>query len=400
MQAGTPLLMRCDASVADTEIAVVCRDLSKKYLLMDKGDAWRLLFSKEPKNSRSFAALQDVSFTLPKGEFVGVLGRNGAGKSTLLRTIGGVFTATGGFLSVDGHVSGLYGLGIGGHSLITGRDFARRWLDLNGEPLHEIPAKIEEIHRFTELGDFFDRTLRTYSTGMRARLYFATVTAVNAPIYVIDEVLVVGDEYFSAKCWRRLRERLAHGASGLFAIHDWATMLKICTHAIVLEKGHVIDSGPAADVARRYVEVDAPEEGVADFAPDLPGNFVVRHGEAACLDFPVEVMSDVPLIFSMSVETFKPYYGWQHLLQISPTPFAGKPGRWNVKVSLPHMVLSPGRYLLNAFLAKDEANEFGEYKACAARGWLHGNALWLEVIGTPDKSLSRLQMDWSLARVA
>ena len=381
-----------------TEV-VVCRGLSKRFLLMDKGDAWRLLFAREPRGSRSFEALRDVEFTVPKGEFVGVLGRNGAGKSTLLRTVGGVFTPTGGFLAVDGHVSGLYGLGIGGHDLISGRDFATRWLDLNGEPRGGIPAKLEDIHAFTELGDFFDQAIRTYSTGMCARLFFAVVTAVNAPVYVIDEILTVGDEYFTAKCWRRLRERLAHGASGIFATHDWATMLKICTHAIVLEKGGVVDSGPAADVARHYLELDDLEEDVAEFARELPSRFSVRHGEAALLEFPVNALADDPLVFALSVEVFKPYYGWQHLVHRDPVRFGGEAGRWTIRVSLPRMVLTPGQYLLNVILARAEANEFGVYKTCAARGWLYGNALRLSVEGLPDDSLAHLPMDWSLARV-
>ena len=400
MGAGNPTIQRRHAREARAEAVVVCRDLSKKFLLMDKGDAWRLLFAREPRGSRSFEALRAVSFTVPKGEFTGVLGRNGAGKSTLLRTVGGVFTRTGGFLSVGGHVSGLYGLGVGGHDLISGRDFADRWLDLNGEPRRGIPAKVEDIHAFSELGDFFDRKMHTYSTGMRARLYFAVVTAVDAPVYVIDEILTVGDEYFTAKCWRRLRERLAHGASGVFATHDWATMLKICTHAIVLEKGRVADSGPAPEVARRYLELDALEEGVAEFAPELPDEFRVRQGEAALLEFPVLALTDDPLVFGLSVEVFKPYYGWQHLLHRDPVPFGGKAGRWTVRVSLPRMNLTPGRYLLNFGMSRAKTNKCGAYRPCAARGWLRGNPLWLSVDGEPEESLSHLPMDWSLAQVA
>ena len=400
MMAEGPMPRRRHRREALSEDVVVCRDLSKKFLLMDRGDTWRLLFAREPKGSHSFEALQDVSFTVPKGEFVGVLGRNGSGKSTLLRTVGGVFTRTGGFLSVGGHVSGLYGLGIGGHDLLSGRDFAYRWLDLNGESRRGIFGKVEDIHAFTELGDFFDRAIRTYSTGMCARLYFAVVTAVDAPIYVIDEVLTVGDEYFTAKSWRRLRERLAHGASGIFATHDWASMLKICTHAIVLEKGHVAESGPAFEVARHYLELDALEEGVAEFAPDLPAEYRVREGEAALLEFPVHALTDDPLVFGLSVEVFKPYYGWQHLLHQDPVPFGGKAGHWTVRVSLPQMVLTPGRYLLNVGMSRARADTLGAYRACAARGWLRGNPLWLSVEGKPDEPLSRLPMEWSMARVA
>ena len=383
---------------ADRKSAVVCENVDKHYLVMDKGDAWRLLFSRQPKGSKSFRALNDVSLTVPKGEFVGLLGRNGAGKSTLLRTIGGVFTPTAGFVDISGGVSGLYGLGIGGHDMLTGREFVQRWLDLSGEPRATIKEKAEEIKEFTELGDFFERPLRTYSTGMGARLFFATITAVNADVFVIDEVLVVGDEYFSAKCWRRMRERLANGASGVFATHDWAAMLKICSSAYVLEGGHVVDSGKAADVARRYIELDDPTPSIASFAPDLADVVCASHGEELRFSVPIDVMTDEPLCFSMSVEAFKPYYGWQHLLHLNAVPLVKGEGRQTVEVRIDQLPLSAGRYLLNLFVTYNAKTSGGERETLDVRSWLYGNAIQLDVDGHASSALAQLPFSWRVSK--
>lgn len=381
----------------DPEPVVVCERVGKHYLVMDKGDAWRLLFSRQPNGSKSFHALNDVTLMVPKGEFVGLLGRNGAGKSTLLRTIGGVFTPTAGFIDISGGVSGLYELGIGGHEMLTGREFVHRWLDLNGEGRAAIKEKIDEIKEFTELGDFFERPLRTYSTGMEARLFFATITAVNADVFLIDEVLVVGDEYFSAKCWRRMRERLANGASGVFATHDWAAMLKICSSACVLDGGRVADAGKAADVARRYIEMDDPTEGVAAFAPELADTVRATHGAELVFSVPIDVMTDELLSFSMSVETFKPYYGWQHLLHLNPTPLVEGRGRQSVNVRIDQLPLSPGRYLLNLFVTYATEKSGRQYETLDARSWLFGNAIQLDVDGQASSALAQLPFSWTVA---
>ena len=379
---------------------VTCTNVDKHFLVMDRGDAWRLLFSREPKGSRSFQALNDISLTVPKGEFVGLLGRNGAGKSTLLRTVGGVFTPTGGFVSIAGHVAGLYGLGIGGHELITGREFTRRWLDLNLEPTRDIPAMIEEVREFTELAEYFDRPLRTYSTGMRARLFFATVTAIRAAVYVIDEILVVGDEYFSAKCWRRLRERLANGASGLFATHDWSGMLKVCSQAYVLDHGRVVDSGSAVDVARRYIEIAELEPGIAEFGADLPEAVRLKFAEPGHISLPVTVHKSRNVAFAMSIEAFKPFYGWQHLLHVSPTPLADKPGRYRAEVSIPDLPLAPGQYTLNVFVVDAQGNAVGEHATFDARSWLYGNALGLTIEGDNNAAMASLDLDWTCNAIA
>src|SRR3954469_935343 len=225
-------------------IAITCRGVSKAFALVDGGNAWRLVFG-SAKDVPIFQALRDISFDVPKGQFVGVLGRNGAGKSTLLRVIGGVYAADRGSVSVDGALSGLYELGLVGNPELTGRAYADRLLNVHGFSERDRAAMIADIHEFSELGDRFDDPVLTYSAGMTARLFFSTATAGHYEVYLLDEILSVGDQHFQAKCWRRLRDRVSRGASGVLVTHDWSAILKMCETAHILESGRITFSGPA-----------------------------------------------------------------------------------------------------------------------------------------------------------
>jgi lipopolysaccharide transport system ATP-binding protein len=183
-------------------VAITCQGVSKSFVLVDGGNAWRIALVLGGKPTR-FQALRKVSFDVPKGQFVGVLGRNGAGKSTLLRVIGGVYAADEGRVSISGTMSGLYELGIIGNPQLTGRQYADRVLNVHRFATRERVAMSSDIHDFSELGDRFDDPVQTYSSGMSARLFFATATAGNYEVYLLDEILSVGDQHFQAKCWRR-----------------------------------------------------------------------------------------------------------------------------------------------------------------------------------------------------
>src|SRR5262245_7374012 len=233
-------------------VAVSCKGVSKSFALVDKGSAWRLAFG-AGRGVPHIKALDDVTFDVPKGQFVGILGRNGAGKSTLLRVLGGVFAPDSGQITIGGALSGLYELGLVGNPQLTGRQYAERLLTVHGFNRCERKEMIADIHEFTELGDRFEDPVLTYSAGMGARLYFATATAGRYDVYLIDEVLSVGDQHFQSKCWRRLRDRVSTGASGVLVTHDWAAIVKLSEIAYVLEKGCIIYSGPAERAARHYL---------------------------------------------------------------------------------------------------------------------------------------------------
>ena len=291
MPTSEPELARIDSATADTPNIVDVHDVSVRFRDVGARDLWRVILGHPPEGKAVYDALRHVSLDVRKGEFVGLLGRNGAGKSTLLRTIGGIIEPESGEVRLLDHAIGLYGLGIAGHAQLTGRDFTRRWLELSGMPTAQVKESIEEVADFTELGEYFDRPMKTYSTGMAARVFFGAITAVEAGVYLIDEILVVGDEYFSAKSWRRLRARLAGGASGVFATHDWSSMIKLCNRAYVLNSGEITDSGNAPEVARRYIEMPELTPGYAWFNDGLATELHAVSGQDVEWRFPVTLES-------------------------------------------------------------------------------------------------------------
>jgi lipopolysaccharide transport system ATP-binding protein len=332
-----------------------------------------------------------VTLQVPKGEFVGLLGRNGAGKSTLLRTVGGSYSATSGRVTVKGSLAAIYELGITGNERLTGHEFARRWLALHETSRRRTEAALAEILEFAELGAYFDQPIYTYSAGMRARLFFAVSTSLAGDIYLIDEVLTVGDEHFQAKCWRRMRERLTAGASGILATHDWSAILKLCRTTCVLERGRIVDRGPTPAVVQRYLELPPPRTGPAAFR-DLPAVYRAQSQVDAVLRFPIEVATSAPIWFGCSVEAFRQGLGWDHLLHVDPEPVTSRPGRHDIDVTIPTLPLSPGEYSLNLFLS--ERCPDGTLSSVDVRSWTYGSDLTLSVAGAPRASITVLPVRW------
>jgi lipopolysaccharide transport system ATP-binding protein len=199
---------------------ILCEEVRVRFPLVSPAGRWRLLLGIFANAWHE--ALSNVSVRVPHGKIVGVIGSNGAGKSTLLRTMAGVYPLSKGRVVRIGQVSALFELGGMGGLFITGKQYVLRWLRLNGVARLDCARLVEEIREFSELGARLDDRIYTYSAGMAARLYFSTVTSVGHDIYLIDEVLSVGDEHFQAKCWKRVRERLANGVSGVLVTHDWS----------------------------------------------------------------------------------------------------------------------------------------------------------------------------------
>jgi lipopolysaccharide transport system ATP-binding protein len=202
----------------------------------------------------SFKALDDVSFSIPRGAAVGIIGENGAGKSTLLKIIAGTTTPSVGSVNVNGVVAAILELGAAFHPEFTGRDNAVLYGALMGLEQSDMVGRLDAILDFAELGKFIDHPIKCYSTGMTMRLAFAVATHVDPDLLVIDEALAVGDGYFQKKCVNKILDIKAGGCTILFCSHSMYYVTSFCDRAIWLSSGRVEEDGPAQQVVTNYEE--------------------------------------------------------------------------------------------------------------------------------------------------
>ena len=199
-----------------------------------------------------FWALNDISFTVEKGDRVGVLGFNGAGKSTLLKVIAGVLKPTKGTVKVNGVIAPMLELGAGFDMNYSGKENIYLYGATMGYSRKFIEEKYDEIVEFSELKDFIEVPVKNYSSGMRARLGFAIATAVEPEILILDEVLSVGDAKFRKKSEAKIRSMFDKGITVLFVSHSVDQVLNICNKAIILDKGRIIAQGSAEEICEKY----------------------------------------------------------------------------------------------------------------------------------------------------
>lgn len=203
---------------------------------------------------QEFWALKDVTFSLNKGERLGILGLNGAGKSTLLKVVAGVLKPTEGTVTTKGKIVPLLELGAGFDKQYTGAENIYLYGAMLGYSKEFIKEKYDEIVEFSELGDFINVPVKNYSSGMRARLGFAIATVVEPEILILDEVLSVGDAKFRKKSEKKIRDMFDKGVTVLFVSHSIEQVKRLCNKAILLEHGHIIAEGNVEDVAKIYEE--------------------------------------------------------------------------------------------------------------------------------------------------
>jgi len=235
---------------------VEAKNLGKKYNLFDHpiDQVKEFLTFGKKRYHQEFWALKDISFNIKKGESFGVIGENGAGKSTLLKIVTGVTKPTTGNVEIRGKVGALLDLGTGFHPEYTGRENIFLSGSVMGFSDNEIRDILPEVIEFSDLGDFIDRPVRTYSTGMYVRLGFSIATSINPDLLVTDEVLSVGDENFQKKCIKRMEKFLIEGKTILLCSHGWFHIKKICQKAIWLGHGQIKSMGDASDVVNEYLD--------------------------------------------------------------------------------------------------------------------------------------------------
>jgi ABC-2 type transport system ATP-binding protein len=235
--------------------AIEIRNINKQFVLrhtrsLKEALVW-LLRGRKGDLSKKFHALRDLSIDVEHGETVALLGLNGSGKSTLLKHISGVMLPDSGTVRTGGRVAGLIEVGAGFHPDLSGRDN----VFLNGAILGMTEAQIKEkfdsIVEFAEIGEFIDTEVKFYSSGMYLRLAFSVAVHTDPDVFLVDEILAVGDEPFQKKCLAKIKELAAAGKTLVVVSHDLDLVAHVCDRGVLLEHGRVIMDGPVADVISR-----------------------------------------------------------------------------------------------------------------------------------------------------
>lgn len=237
-----------------SDLIIEAINISKIYQIYDK-PSMRLkqfIAGNKRKLYREFIALNKINISVKKGTTVGIVGRNGSGKSTLLQIIAGTLNPTFGEVYVKGRVAALLELGAGFNPEFTGRENIYLNASILGLEQNEVKKRYNEILEFSEIGDFIDQPVKTYSSGMFVRLAFSVITLTDPDIIIIDEALSVGDEKFQRKCYNHLDSLKERGCTILFVSHSMKTVEQICDYAYLLDGGQLIGEGEPKEVIDKY----------------------------------------------------------------------------------------------------------------------------------------------------
>jgi lipopolysaccharide transport system ATP-binding protein len=357
-----------------------CRDL-KKSLFYGVQDIVADLSGGRPGSDRlrkgEFWALQNVSFTLRRGEALGLIGANGAGKSTLLRILSGLIKPDTGSVMVDGRVAPLIALGAGFNPILTGRENIYANMSILGLPTRLIKQRFDQVVDFADLWEAIDAPVQSYSSGMAARLGFACAIHVEPEILLIDEVLSVGDVKFKMKCHQRLKKLRENGTAFILVSHNAHSVMNVCPLSVYLSRGQLIAAGKTESVIRQY-ETDLCLAG-SDAAtgvltlPEKPRSeslgidilsvcfkdpegkvlSALSTGEAACLS--VECQSFVEVEDANLGVIIKSLSGEQDLmLYLTSTGDSERlkihPGKAELQLQLPYCGLVPGVYSARIYI--------------------------------------------------
>jgi len=255
--------MSCNGvDAVNKDIAINIENLSKIYK-MYSNPLERMKEALNPfhkRYSRDFYALHDVSITIKKGDTVGFIGKNGAGKSTLLKVITGVLTPTSGNIEVNGRIASLLELGAGFNPEMTGIENIYMNGMLMGYSHSAMDERVDDILAFADIGDFIYQPVKTYSSGMFARVAFAVNAFVSPDILIVDEALSVGDMFFQSKCIDRMKHMLEDGVTVLFVSHDLFAVKSLCKRGIFLDKGKVIKDTDVSEAVEEYRKEQLTEQ--------------------------------------------------------------------------------------------------------------------------------------------
>ena len=240
-----------------SEIAITVKDLVVRYRKLNKFSIKKQLLKKyyKDKGPKTFEAIKGISFEVPKGEILGIIGKNGSGKSTLLRTLAGIFSADEGIVDMHGYNVSLLSIGVGFQKELSGRENIYLSGMLLGFKEEEIKKKADEIIEFSELGDFIDMPVNTYSSGMHSKLAFSITAILETDIMLVDEVLSVGDEKFKKKSYAKMQSLISNKDRTVVIVsHSLGSLEKLCTSVLWLHEGEIKMIGKPKDVIAKYRE--------------------------------------------------------------------------------------------------------------------------------------------------
>ena len=238
------------------DFAIKIENMTKTFkLFYDKPNTLkeRLVFWNKKKVDKR-TVLDNINLEIKKGDTVALIGTNGSGKSTLLKLMTKIIYPTKGKITVNGKLTSLLELGAGFHPDFTGRENIYFNASIFGLTKKEIDNRLEQIIEFSELKDYIDNPVRTYSSGMYMRLAFSIAVNVQADILLIDEILAVGDAHFQAKCLDKMKELKAEGKTMVFVSHNTTQIKSFCDRALWIRKGEIVMDGPTDDVLKKYIE--------------------------------------------------------------------------------------------------------------------------------------------------
>ena len=303
--------------------AIEVKNLSKVYRLYNKPiDRLKESISITRKNyHKDFYALNDINFSVDKGESFGIIGVNGSGKSTLLKIITGVLSKTSGDVLVNGKIAALLELGAGFNMEYTGIENIYMNGTMMGFSKKEMDEKLDRIIEFADIGDFINMPVKTYSSGMFVRLAFALSIAVDPEILIVDEALSVGDVFFQTKCYKRMDELKQKGTTIIMVTHDLGAVIKYCDRTMVLNSGKQVAVGAPHEMVDLYKKILAGQEPtISDYndvgdsaasSQDAEANIAISQTVGANIASPQTVGASIasPLKESMSINPHADIYG-------------------------------------------------------------------------------------------
>ena len=237
------------------EYAIIVENLYIRYKSLKEYSIKKNLLRLKKNKVDAFEAVKGVSFKVPKGEIMGIIGKNGSGKSTMLRAIAGIFSADEGSIDLCGNKVSLLSIGVGFNKRLTGRENILLSGMLLGYSEKEVRAKMEEIVEFAEIGEFIDRPVRTYSSGMHSKLAFAITAVLETDVMLVDEVLSVGDERFKKKSFNKMKKLISNKDRTVMIVsHNMQQLSELCSTVMWMHEGEIKKIGPSDEVLAEYKE--------------------------------------------------------------------------------------------------------------------------------------------------